>query len=132
MLKNPHPHPMLYIRGIKHRHLQLILQFMYRGEVSISHQDIGEFISICTDLKVKDLSRTFPTDSGMNSKENSDQNESNQDGSHSDDPKVTIDEKLDIDQVLICLIHFYKRFDNHYPATMGICLSIINLLYKVV
>ena len=73
---------------------------MYRGEVSISHQDIGEFISICTDLKVKDLSRTFPTDSGMNSKEKSDQNESNQDGSHSEDtndPKVTIDEKLDID-----------------------------------
>ena len=73
---------MLYIRGIKHRHLQLILQFMYRGEVSISHQDIGEFISICTDLKVKDLSRTFPTDSGMNSKEKSDQNEINQESNY--------------------------------------------------
>jgi len=52
---NPHPHPLLYMRGIKHHNLQSILQYMYCGEVRIFQEDMDEFISVSNDLKVKDL-----------------------------------------------------------------------------
>ena len=55
LLNNPHPHPLLYLRGINHQHMQAIIQYMYCGEVRVPQQDINEFISICNDLKVKDL-----------------------------------------------------------------------------
>jgi len=55
LLNNPHPHPLLYLRGIKQQHMQAIIQYMYCGEVRVLQEDINEFISICNDLKVKDL-----------------------------------------------------------------------------
>ena len=56
LLNNPHPHPLLYMRGIKHQQLQAILQFMYSGEARIGQEDIDEFIAVGRELKVKDLS----------------------------------------------------------------------------
>ena len=31
--KNPHTHPLLYLKGVKFTHLQSLLTYMYRGEV---------------------------------------------------------------------------------------------------
>ena len=55
LLTNPHPHPVLYLRGIKKHHLEAIIQYMYWGETKVLQEDIDEFISVCNDLKVKDL-----------------------------------------------------------------------------
>ena len=35
--QNPHNHPLLYLKGISYDDLQAILQFMYHGEVNVSH-----------------------------------------------------------------------------------------------
>ena len=32
--RNPHQHPMLYLRGVKHRELESVLDFIYHGEVN--------------------------------------------------------------------------------------------------
>ena len=38
LLNNPHPHPVIYLRGVKQQELGSILQFMYCGE-SMVHKD---------------------------------------------------------------------------------------------
>merc|ERR1719186_852908 len=57
LLNNSHPHPLLYLRGVKHREMQSMLQFMYLGEVSILQEGITQFIDVAKDLQVKDLSQ---------------------------------------------------------------------------
>ena len=34
--KNPHPHPLLYMKGVKYEDILLVLNFMYHGEVSVA------------------------------------------------------------------------------------------------
>ena len=55
--KNPHQHPLLYMRGIKFRDIQSILQFMYHGETNVAQEDLNSFLSISEELKVKGLTQ---------------------------------------------------------------------------
>ena len=34
--RNPHQHPLLYLKGVKHSDLQAVLNFMYHGEVNVA------------------------------------------------------------------------------------------------
>jgi len=54
---NPHSHPLLYLRGVRQTELQAILQFIYFGETEIAANRFNEFISIATDLKIKEITR---------------------------------------------------------------------------
>jgi len=40
-----------------------MIKYMYYGEVRVAHKDVDEFISICNDMKVKDLCDTATIDS---------------------------------------------------------------------
>ena len=53
--KSKHQHPLLYIRGVKIAILKAILDFLYIGEVRVAKEDLTEFFSIATDLKIKGL-----------------------------------------------------------------------------
>ena len=53
--KNPHQHPLLYLRGIKFSDLLSVLNFIYHGEVNIVQEDLNSFLSVAEDLKVKGL-----------------------------------------------------------------------------
>ena len=57
LLNNPHPHPLLYLRGVKQQELQSILQFMYLGEATILQERINVFLAVANDLDVKELSK---------------------------------------------------------------------------
>lgn len=52
---NPHPHPLLYLRGIKLCQLTSLLEFMYNGEVNMGQSDLTEFLAVSGDLEVKGL-----------------------------------------------------------------------------
>jgi len=54
--KNKHPHPLLFLKGLKNSLLVSILDFIYDGEVNIAHEDLNEFLVAAEDLKVKGLS----------------------------------------------------------------------------
>jgi len=56
LVNNPHPHPLLYLRGIKQTELQAILKFMYFGETQIFEQRINDFVTVAKDLEVKEIS----------------------------------------------------------------------------
>merc|ERR1711936_1076410 len=55
--KNPHQHPLLYLKGVKYRELQNILTFIYLGEVSVSQDELNTFLSIAEELHVKGLTQ---------------------------------------------------------------------------
>jgi len=55
--RNPHQHPLLYLRGVKYNELLSILNFMYRGEVNIAQEELNSFLSVAEDLKVKGLTQ---------------------------------------------------------------------------
>ena len=54
-VNNNHGHPMLYLRGIKHKDLKSILEFLYSGKTRIPQIEVSAFLSIATELKVYGL-----------------------------------------------------------------------------
>ena len=53
--ENQHPHPLLYMKGIKGVHLASVVDFMYNGEVNILQEDLNDFLSVAEELKLKGL-----------------------------------------------------------------------------
>ena len=68
--KNPHQHPLLYLKGISFRDIQSVLNFMYHGEANIAQEDLNNFLSVAEELKVKGLTQGN-SDSSSNSTSNS-------------------------------------------------------------
>merc|ERR1719402_2213690 len=44
--RNPHNHPLLYLKGIKSNDLQSIVNFMYEGEVNVAQADLTTFLAV--------------------------------------------------------------------------------------
>lgn len=55
--RNPHQHPLLYLKGVSFRDLQAVLNFMYHGEVNVAQDDLNSFLQVAEDLKVKGLTQ---------------------------------------------------------------------------
>jgi len=53
--RNPHPHPLIYLRGIKYGHLVNLLDFIYTGEAKITSEELDVFLSMAHELQVKGL-----------------------------------------------------------------------------
>ena len=49
-------HPLIYLRGIQHRELSSILQFIYLGEGTFYQDRMTEFLRAAKDLEVRDIS----------------------------------------------------------------------------
>ena len=50
--RNPHTHPLLYLKGVKYTDLQSVLNFMYHGEVNIKQEELNSFLAVAEDLRV--------------------------------------------------------------------------------
>ena len=59
LLGNHHPHPLVFLRGVKYQHLRSFLEFVYQGEVQIVKEGIEEFLAVARNLGVKELNRTI-------------------------------------------------------------------------
>jgi len=57
---NPHQHPLLYLKGIKHTDLQSVLSFMYHGEVNVAQEELNSFLAVAEELKIKGLTQNSP------------------------------------------------------------------------
>merc|ERR1712202_6705 len=55
--RNPHQHPLLYMKGVKYTDLQSVLNFMYHGEVNVAQEELNSFLAVAEDLKVKGLTQ---------------------------------------------------------------------------
>ena len=61
--RNPHQHPLLYLKGVLYDDLVSVLNFMYRGEVNIAQEDLNNFLAVAEDLRVKGLTQNTTTSS---------------------------------------------------------------------
>merc|ERR1711994_353461 len=55
--KNPHAHPLLYLKGVKYADLVAVLNFMYHGEVNVAQEELNSFLAVAEELKVKGLTQ---------------------------------------------------------------------------
>ena len=62
--KNPHQHPLLYLKGVKHQEMLAVLNFMYMGEVNVAQEDLNSFLAVAEELRVKGLTQGEGTFSG--------------------------------------------------------------------
>ena len=53
--RNKHPHPLIYMRGIKSDDLIAIVDFLYRGEANVFQDSLDSFLAIAEELQLKGL-----------------------------------------------------------------------------
>ena len=59
LIKIPHNHPLIYMKGVNMEDLQLILRFLYFGEVVIVQKDFQKFMECADELKIAGLAANF-------------------------------------------------------------------------
>ena len=55
LTKNVHPHPFIFLRGLKYSELNSLINFIYYGEVSIAADELDKFLSIAEEFQLKGL-----------------------------------------------------------------------------
>ena len=53
--RNKHPHPLIYMRGMKSDDLSSIVDFLYRGEANVYQENLDSFLAIAEELQLKGL-----------------------------------------------------------------------------
>ena len=53
--KNKHPHPLVFIKGVKLEDLVAIVDFLYHGEANVEQDHLDAFLALAEDLKLKGL-----------------------------------------------------------------------------
>merc|ERR1712204_66636 len=53
--RNKHPHPLIYMRGVKSEDLVAIVDFLYYGGANVYQESIDAFLAIAEELKLKGL-----------------------------------------------------------------------------
>jgi len=56
--QNPHQHPLLYLKGVRSKDLESVLNFMYHGEVNVAQDQLNSFLLVAEDLQVKGLTQS--------------------------------------------------------------------------
>jgi len=69
--RNPHQHPLLYLKGVKYKELVCVLNFMYQGEVNVAQEELNTFLAVAEDLKVKGLTQGNSSSSDIKTKSES-------------------------------------------------------------
>jgi len=55
--RNPHQHPLLYLKGVNSRDLGSLLNFMYQGQVNVAQENLNTFLTVAEEFKVKGLTQ---------------------------------------------------------------------------
>jgi len=59
--RNKHPHPLIYMRGMKSEDLVAIVDFLYHGEANIYQESLDSFLAVAEELRLKGLSGNQPS-----------------------------------------------------------------------
>ena len=49
------PHPVIYLKGVKKKDIEAVLDFLYDGEAKVSLEDLSTFFETTKDLKIKGI-----------------------------------------------------------------------------
>ena len=53
--RNKHPHPLVYMRGVKSDDLMAIVDFLYLGEANVNQENLDSFLAVADELQLKGL-----------------------------------------------------------------------------
>ena len=53
--QNKHSHPMIYMRGLKLKDLDSMIEFIYHGEATVLQEDLEGFLALAKELQLKGL-----------------------------------------------------------------------------
>ena len=53
--RNKHPHPLIFMRGVKFDDLSAIVDFLYRGEANVYQESLDSFLAISEELQLRCL-----------------------------------------------------------------------------
>ena len=53
--RNKHPHPLIYMKGVKSENLMSMLEFFYFGEANVYQENLDTFLAFADELKLKGL-----------------------------------------------------------------------------
>ena len=53
--RNKHPHPLIYMRGVKSYDLLAIVDFLYHGEANVFQENLDSFLAVAEELQLKGL-----------------------------------------------------------------------------
>merc|ERR1711934_1325394 len=51
--RNKHPHPLIYMRGLKSKDLVAMIDFLYQGEANVCQENLDSFLGIAEELQVQ-------------------------------------------------------------------------------
>ena len=54
--RNKHPHPLVYMKGIKSENIFALVDFLYRGEANIFEDNLDSFLALANEVKLQGLS----------------------------------------------------------------------------
>ena len=54
-----HPHPLLYMRGLKAAELEAMVDFLYFGEASVEQESLETFLGLAEELKLEGLTSSL-------------------------------------------------------------------------
>merc|ERR1712200_145578 len=54
--RNKHPHPLIYMRGVRPENLMAIVDFFYYGEANVYQKNLDSFLVLAEELQLKGLS----------------------------------------------------------------------------
>ena len=60
LLKNPHPHPLIHLRGVSHSELKSVVEFLYLGQTEVGQHQLPYFMSVARDLEIRGLAENLP------------------------------------------------------------------------
>merc|ERR1712129_110684 len=55
--RNPHAHPLIYLKGVKINDMRALIDFMYLGQTKVCQDDVQAFLALGEELGVKGLAR---------------------------------------------------------------------------
>ena len=57
LAKNPHPYPLIYLKGTSLQDLQALLSFAYYGKVELEQERLESFLKAAEEFQVKGLTK---------------------------------------------------------------------------
>merc|ERR1712129_95974 len=60
--RNKHPHPLIYMRGLKSEDLMALVDFLYFGDANVYQENLDSFLAIADELKLKGLTENQTID----------------------------------------------------------------------
>ena len=53
LTRRPDKHPIVFLKDVNPRHLEMLLQYMYNGEINVLQEDLGPLIETARSLQVR-------------------------------------------------------------------------------